>query len=147
MKVSRILAPTDFSRHAGFALEWAAYLADSLKAELILLHVIPEEEGKVIEEFIGGVDFVRIPVEVRQGALEERKKKIMDQMNLVLPNDLMSSIPVKRILRIGVPFVEIIKAAKEEQVDVIVLSSFGRTGLTHVLMGSVAQKVVHQAPC
>jgi len=53
MKLSRILAPTDFSRFSGFALEWAANLAEALRAELILLHVVPEEEGKIIEEVIG----------------------------------------------------------------------------------------------
>jgi len=50
MKLTRILAPTDFSRFSGFALEWAANLAEALRAELVVLHVVPEEEGKIIEE-------------------------------------------------------------------------------------------------
>ena len=53
MKLTRILTPTDFSKFSGFALEWAAYLAQCMKADLTLLHVIPEEEGKIIEEIIG----------------------------------------------------------------------------------------------
>ena len=49
MKLHRILAPTDFSRSSGFALEWAANLAEALGADLALLHVVSEEEGRILE--------------------------------------------------------------------------------------------------
>ena len=147
MKLSRILAPTDFSRFSGFALEWAANLAEALRAELVLLHVVPEEEGKIIEEVIGEGAAVQIPRGVRENVLTERQKKFREQFNIVLPDYLKKSIKVEEILSIGVPFLEIIKTAKEKDVDLIVMGTHGRTGLSHALIGSVAEKVVHHAHC
>jgi nucleotide-binding universal stress UspA family protein len=54
---------------------------------------------------------------------------------------------MEELIRIGVPFLEIIRAAKEKDVDLIVLGTHGRSGLSHVLIGSVAEKVVHHAHC
>jgi len=147
MKLSQILAPTDFSRFSGFALEWAANLAEALRAELVLLHVVPEEEGKIIEEVIGEGAAVQIPRGVRENVLTERQKKFREQFNIVLPDYLKKSIKVEEILSIGVPFLEIIKTAKEKDVDLIVMGTHGRTGLSHALIGSVAEKVVHHAHC
>ena len=147
MKLTRILAPTDFSKYSGFALEWAAYLAQCMKAELILLHVIPEEEGRITQEIIGEGAVAHIPLGIRQDVVDDRQKKFREQLNLVLSSDVKESIKVSEIIQIGVPFVEIIKVAKEKEVDLIVMGTHGRTGLSHVFIGSVAEKVVHHAHC
>ncbi len=147
MKLTRILAPTDFSKYSGFALEWAAYLAQCMKADLVLLHVISEEEGKIIEEVIGEGAVVQIPKGIRQDVVEDRQKKLKSQYDMVVPRDIKASLKVEQMTRIGVPFLEIVKAAKEKDVDLIVMGTHGRTGLSHVLIGSVAEKVVHHAHC
>ena len=147
MKLTRILAPTDFSKYSGFALEWAAYLAQCMQAELVLLHVISEEEGKIIEEVIGEGAVVQIPKGIRQDVVEDRQKKLKSQYDMVVPRDIKASLKVGQMTRIGVPFLEIVKVAKEKEVDLIVMGTHGRTGLSHVLIGSVAEKVVHHAHC
>ncbi|MBT3878805.1 MAG: universal stress protein [Candidatus Scalindua sp.] len=54
---------------------------------------------------------------------------------------------VEPIILFGVPFVEIIKTAKDKNIDLIVIGTHGRTGLAHMLIGSVAEKIVRKAPC
>jgi nucleotide-binding universal stress UspA family protein len=147
MKLTRILAPTDLSKYSGFALEWAAYLAQCMKAELVLLHVLTDEEGKIIEEIIGEGAVVQIPKGIRQNVVDDRQKKLKDQYEMVVPRDIKASLKVEQMTRIGVPFLEIVKMAKEKEVDLIVMGTHGRTGLAHVLIGSVAEKVVHHAHC
>ncbi|MBI5968141.1 MAG: universal stress protein [Deltaproteobacteria bacterium] len=147
MKLAKILAPTDFSKFSGFALEWAAYLAVCMKAELILLHVIPEEEGRIVEEIIGEGAIVRIPKGVRQNVVDERQKMFKEQFNMAVSGEVQKSLKVEEILKIGNPFLEILKIAKEKEVDLIVMGTHGRTGLAHVFIGSVAEKVVHHAHC
>ena len=147
MKLTRILAPTDLSKYSGFAMEWAAYLAQCMKAELVLLNVLTDEEGKIIEEVIGEGAVVQIPKGIRQNVVDDRQKKLKDQYEMVVPRDIKASLKVEQMTLIGVPFLEIVKVAKEKEVDLIVMGTHGRTGLAHVLIGSVAEKVVHHAHC
>jgi nucleotide-binding universal stress UspA family protein len=147
MKLNRVLTATDFSKQSGFALEWAAYLAQCMKADLMLLHVISEEEGKIIEEVIGEGAVVQIPKGIRQNVVEDRQKKLREQYDMVVSREIKASLKMEELIRIGVPFLEIIRAAKEKDVDLIVLGTHGRSGLSHVLIGSVAEKVVHHAHC
>jgi nucleotide-binding universal stress UspA family protein len=56
-------------------------------------------------------------------------------------------LKARSLLRVGSPFVEIVRTAQSERADLIVVGTHGRTGLAHVLMGSVAERVVQKAPC
>jgi nucleotide-binding universal stress UspA family protein len=147
MKLTKILAPTDFSNCSGFSMEWAAYLAHMTKAELLLLHVVSEEEGKIVREILGDGAVAQIAMGTRADVLEERRRKMRGQYEAAISRHIQQELKVREMVRIGIPFLEIVRVAKEEEVDMIILGTHGRTGLSHVLIGSVAEKVVHHAHC
>jgi nucleotide-binding universal stress UspA family protein len=79
---------------------------------------------------------------VKQREAEDRK--LLDEF---IPPELKKGITVETIHRVGIPFMEIIKAAREKEADLIVIATHGKSGLSHILFGSVAEKVVRKAPC
>ena len=137
MMAKHILVPIDFSDYANYALGYAIELAKALQARLTFLHVIhltPLEIGKIGE--LGLVPYLEdIEIEVQQ--------HMQTLLNRIHQEGLEGETTVVR----GVPFQTIIETAESKEVDLIVMGTHGRTGLTHVLMGSVAEKVVRLAPC
>ena len=132
----RILWPTDFSPLAEVALPHALKLAAENSAELVVLHVLFPVVLYPIPEVVGAAwDQLE-----RAGKAELHRitKKLQDQM---------PKLRVHSALAQGVPFDQILRAAKRLRCDLIVLATHGRTGLRHVLMGSVAENVVRRAPC
>jgi len=57
------------------------------------------------------------------------------------------NLPFKRIVKTGVTFVEIIDYIKQQEIDLVVMGTHGRSGIEHILIGSVAEKVVRKSPC
>ena len=64
-----------------------------------------------------------------------------------ISEEIRSCINVEVLIRVGVPFEEILKAAHDKEVDLIVMGTHGRTGITHMVIGSVAENVIRKAPC
>lgn len=132
--IRRILLPTDFSNVATSALAYASQLARTHQAELLIVHVEePQETYAVGAEFAGPADDLR-------NALRSR----LTQTQPTAPN-----VPVRHAyLTDNVkPAQAILDLAQKEQVDLIVMGTHGRTGLRHLLMGSVAESVTRRAPC
>jgi nucleotide-binding universal stress UspA family protein len=129
--LKRILVPTDFSEASDAALKYGIGLAQTFGARLYLLHV-PGETGVNFE-----ADFPMVQFE---NATRERLE------TLVSPRDLITLRP-EYALRLGAPSDEIVRYAGSRDIDLIVMGTHGRSGVSHVLMGSVAEKVVRAAPC
>jgi nucleotide-binding universal stress UspA family protein len=137
MAAQRFLVPVDFSEYADQALEYAMGLAGKLGARLTLLHVIQALP-------LGGVDMgVSLPYTYLQDLEAEITNSLQAYLERVTAAGLEGEIAVVH----GVPFHEIIETAKLQQVDLIIMGTHGRTGLQHVLLGSVAEKVVRLSPC
>lgn len=137
MAAQRFLVPIDFSEYASHALDYAISLASKLGARLTLLHVIQSLP-------MGGADMgVTLPYTYLQDMEAEITRSLETYRERVSAAGLEGEIAVVH----GVPFNEIIATAKTQQVDLIVMGTHGRTGLQHVLLGSVAEKVVRLAPC
>ncbi len=142
IKLKTILVPTDFSEFSKYALNYAIAFAQAFKASLILIHVTPEREMSAIRQAS-----VYLQAEDLEELVKQRKSEDRKQLNDFIAPELKKEIKVETIHRVGIPFLEIIKAAREKEVDLIVIATHGRTGLSHILLGSVAEKVVRKAPC
>lgn len=140
VKINRILCPTDFSACAEHALAYAQLLSEFSGAKLQLLAVFePFTYSQGSELFGAQYDMAGAAMEIEAAF----KRKLDDRVtSLKATNENVSGI-----FAVGLPFMEIIQAAKEQKADMIVMGTHGRTGLEHVLMGSVAEKVVRRAPC
>ena len=132
MNAKRILFPTDFSTASDAGLPLAASLARDMGATLIVLHV---EEPALA--YGGG--------ELYYGQTEPDHAALVRMLHQVKPAD--PKIPCEHRMLMGDPADEIIKAATDEGVDLIVLGTHGRSGLARFLMGSVAEHVVRKATC
>ena len=131
MNARKILYATDFSTTSNAALELATSLAREQGATLLIAHV--EEPPAAY----GGVAFDFRP--------EEPREEILRMLNEVVPTDI--SVPFEHRLIMGLPAPAILGLAQQENVDLIVLATHGRTGLARVVMGSVAEEVVRKATC
>lgn len=134
-RVSRILVPTDFSECSVAALDYAVALAKPLNADLILVHVIEPFPYNVIE----GLTFVDYGAR-----LTSETQALLDRLS---KRALREKLSVATHLTGGIPFREIIDMAKREKADLIVIGTHGRTGFSHLITGSVAERVVRLAPC
>ena len=137
MKIKRILCPTDFSAIAEKAVEYAVFLASSHNAELQLLHVVDHLHG-----FDNYLILSMTPREI-----SERMEKHANENLSDVTNHIKETVKIAQAVRHGKTSVQIIEMAREMKADLIVIGSHGRTGLSHVIIGSVAEAVVRHAYC
>jgi nucleotide-binding universal stress UspA family protein len=130
--MATIIFPTDFSTASDAALSHAEALARQSNSMLLILHV---EEPPLA--YGGG--------ELYYGMPEPDSERIRGMLEDVRPKD--PAVRFTHRLAMGDPAAEIVRAAEEEKADSIVLGTHGRTGLSRLLMGSVAEAVVRRAPC
>lgn len=135
----RILAPTDFSSYADEGLRFALDLAEKFDSELLVLHVLTPEELKEKKA-------MPLPAGYLDTIFHEAEQQTLEHCSRV-SGSRGRGPEVRAVVARGDPFAEIIRKAREEKCDMIVLATHGRTGLNHVLVGSVAEKVVRMADC
>jgi universal stress protein A len=138
IELKRILVPTDFSKHSHNAMKYAAALAEKFQSEIYLLHVV-QDLSLFLPDAISGTPPYLPPTEQMLAAVRESLDR--------LAREQLDKLTVQRLVREGAPFYEIIACARENDVDLIIMGTHGRGLLAHVLMGSVAEKVVRKAPC
>ena len=134
--LKKILCPIDHSECSYLALKYAISLALKDEAKLYLMHVIDlrlydTELYKFSPYTPNEIDMSNVRTDLMKS----------------LPEGTTDVLEVETIVVKGVPFHEIINAAREINADLIVIGTHGKTGLSHIMMGSVAEKVVRKAPC
>jgi nucleotide-binding universal stress UspA family protein len=137
---SRILVPTDFSPPSDAALEYARILAATFGSTVRILHVIDDPNAS--SDFVSD-GFAPSTEEIRIALLEHARKRLDHLMNLVDRSRYRAHADAV----LGTPAEAIIDYAGATGTSLIVMGTHGRTGLAHLLMGSVAEQVVRTAPC
>ncbi|MFN8007818.1 MAG: universal stress protein [Terriglobia bacterium] len=138
MEIKRILFPTDFSEYSRHALRYAAALAERFKATLYVMHACEHP-------FVGaGMEAYQFSVPEFTEEVQAQEKKTLEQM----AEDLkMQQIDAKPLFVVGKAYLEIVKCAKELEIDLITMATHGHKGISHLVFGSTAEKVVRMAPC
>ena len=137
MQIRKILVPYDFSQHSEHALDWAIALAEKWQARLELVHAVHP-----------------LP---QTAAFSQDVYARSEQKQLATAQESLEAIRVKKTegtavlldchVHRGMPSQAICDEAKAQKTDLIVMGSHGRTGLSHVLIGSIAEWVTRYAPC
>ena len=137
IQIQRILVPIDFSEHARPILEWACELAKQHGSKLVLLHAyhLPVEFQQLEGAYLPPEFWTNVKTEAQQ-TLDEYAAQVSQQ-----------GIEVEAIVREGYPATVIEEEAIHQNVDLIVIGTRGLSGLKHLLLGSIAKRVVQKAPC
>ncbi len=137
IEVARILVPVDFSENAAAVLEWAAHLAEEHEAKILLLHAyhLPVEFQQLDGAYLPPDFWANVKAEAEQNLdryAQDLKKK---------------GVEVEALVREGYPATVIVDEAEAQNADLIVIGTHGLTGLKHMLLGSIAERVVQKATC
>ena len=135
--MKRIVCPTDFSERAAPAERQAVRLAKALGAELVLAHV--GTEAPLWREGFYTPDV--------RAVFESQRKWAADTLADRVVALAADGVVARAVVRVGLPWEEIVRLATEEHADMIVMGTQGRTGLDRLLLGSVAERVIRRAPC
>jgi len=136
--IKRILVPTDFSEPAAAALKWATTLAKEFDAQVYLLHVVPEPYAYPWGSELSAMPLTDILAQSEQAAGEQMRRLAAETQ---LPADRVITRAV-----IGTPVDQILATVAEHNIDLVVLGTHGRGMVGHLLLGSVAERVVRRSP-
>lgn len=135
--ITRILVPTDFSEPADEAFQYGLNLAKALGAAVSLVHVFDDP----FERTLFSEQYIPMPPELREEVLATIQQRLADRVARTGRPDVTSAILT------GPTAQAIIDCAREQKADLIVMGTHGRHGVAHLLMGSVAERVVRTASC
>jgi nucleotide-binding universal stress UspA family protein len=140
MEIGSILVPTDFSECGNYALSYAASLARNFQSTIICVHVI--------EPIVPTVGYSGMTEPLPMADISEQ---LEDSAERELPKlaecEDCAGLEIEELIVHGEAASEIVRVANERAVDLIVISSHGRTGLGRILFGSTAEAVVRHANC
>ena len=136
IELNRILVAVDFSEESALAVKFATAFARKFDAKLYVLHVVTSVPS-TIEPYVETFDVLQ----------RRRMVDAEEGLEQIVPSEVKSTLDVEEILEVGDPQHTIVEKAKEFDVDAIVIATKGLSGLAHVLLGSVAERVARFAPC
>jgi universal stress protein A len=139
ISIKRLLVPTDFSEASECALKYGRALADAFDSEVHVLHVM--------EDLLAHPWAAEVYVATMPNIRDEIEKEARERLESLWSEPGSRPPRVTLALQSGNPFVEILRYARDNAVDLIVMGTHGLGPIAHMLLGSVAEKVVRKAPC
>lgn len=141
-QIRKIMVAVDFSVYSLPALQYAAKLAEGLKAELLLVNVTNERDLYVVKKVSS--EFSEFMYEKY---IEQNEKDRQDQLdNLIKAAGCAEPLVITKMFRTGVPFEELLSAIEETDADLLVMATKGRSNLADTIIGSCAQKMFRRSP-
>jgi nucleotide-binding universal stress UspA family protein len=140
-KVNKILVACDLSNYSIQAVEYAADMAESVDAELVIVNVINQRDLEMVEKVSQHTDKITVSNYIR-----ETRENRSEEIAKVLAASNRDPASYRTVFRTGVPFREILAAIEEEKADLLVMGTKGRTDLEDVLFGTTAQKMFRRCP-
>jgi nucleotide-binding universal stress UspA family protein len=140
--IKTILLPTDGSECSSRAMAYALSLASQYGGRVVALHVIDQRWDDQTR-----AAFVEIGPELMQKLHSGNAQEARRILQEVAHAGARSGVPVETRMATGIPFEDIVRVGKELSADLIIMGTHGRTGVSHLLLGSVAEKVVRRAHC
>ena len=146
--IKKILAPTDLSDVSARGIKYACNLAKDVGAEVIIINAIKVDELMSVFRQLQDSPFARWDqANVLQDQLVDRHRQLLDEFVKQQVPEIGSDLNVRKVVEVGEPYATLVDWAKKEQVDVIVMSTHGRTGMPRMMLGSVTEKVLRSSPC
>jgi len=127
--LKKILAPTDFSELSAEGVRYACHLARDVGAQVIVLNVIVLDESNT----------------TGKGEMERHKQRLEEFVGKTISH--RADLKIREVVVAGQPYGAIVNCAEHEKVDLIVMSTHGRGGLSRMLIGSVTDKLLRSATC
>ena len=140
-KFKKIMVAVDFSEYSNKIVDYAGRLAEDLGAELIFVNIINQRDIDMVNEVSMHTDKISVKDYIN-GLIDDRN----EQMKHLLVDKNCAQIPNRFMIKKGVPFVELVKTAKEENVDMVVMGTKGRGNIAGMLFGSQAEKMFRHCP-
>jgi nucleotide-binding universal stress UspA family protein len=134
----RIVVPTDFSGGSEEAWALAQRIAEAVGSEIVLVHVSvePPSYGEA-----------SLPLDTGWQVIESARKWVEQELEKWAGAAREKGISVRTLVRTGSPYQEIVNLATDERADLVAMGTHGRSGVSRLLLGSVADRVIRLAPC
>jgi len=129
-----ILCPVDFDANSPSAVEYAGHIAQETAGKLFILHVVPWSVAAV------PIDASEVLAELKQSATVRLRQLVKEKLDARVANEVIVTVAAD-------PGSEVVRIAKELQADAIIMATHGRKGLSHLVLGSVAERVVRESTC